>query len=71
MKKDFFSRFALVLMLGFVLVTLSGCETFLEVMSGFSDGLNESSNSINNSIAVSLQQDCIIPYIIARLILLL
>ena len=35
MKKDFFSRFALVLMLGFVLVTLSGCETFLEVMSVF------------------------------------
>ena len=48
MKKRFFSRFALVLMLGFVLVTLSGCETFLEVMSSFSDGLNESSNSINN-----------------------
>lgn len=48
MRKDFFSRCALVLMLGFGSVALSGCETFLEILSGVSDGLNESSNSINN-----------------------
>ena len=48
MRKRFFSRLALVLMFGFGLIALSGCETFLEILSGVSDGLNESSNSINN-----------------------
>ena len=46
--KKIFSGFALVLMLVFALITFSGCETMLEVLSGVSDGLNESSNSINN-----------------------
>lgn len=48
MKKKFFSKFALVLVLGFVMITLSGCETFLEVLSGVSSGMNEASNNFSN-----------------------
>jgi hypothetical protein len=48
MRKDFFSRCALVLMLGFTIITLAGCDTLGEVFAGVSDGLNKSSNSFSN-----------------------